>query len=81
MNLFAIAQFFQQAGYEWKFKDGRHTVPTQEDIEEAVQGYIDVLANEPDLTQVEGGRLIVQKHENFYDVYVHIAEIPGNPDE
>jgi hypothetical protein len=81
VNLFAVAQFFQQAGYEWKFKDGRHTVPTQEDIEEAVQNFMDVLADEPSLTQVEGGRLIVQKQGNFYDVYVHIAEIPRNPDE
>lgn len=70
-----VAEFFAQQGYEWNFKDGRR-IPTEEEIDQTIGLAIDKLSEEPDLAQLEVGRLIVQRHGQFYDIYVHIAEAP-----
>lgn len=65
---------FSRRGYKWTFKDGTRT-PTYGDITEYVLKAIDQLKDKPDLTQIEFGRLIVQKHGSFYDVYVQVAAV------
>lgn len=75
MTLDRIAHLFQASNLKWKFKDG-YKVPTVDDISDAVFKAIDTLADEPDLTQLEFGRLIVQKSGQFYEVYMHMAEFP-----
>lgn len=75
MSLHAISVYFQQTGYMWKFKDGLR-VPTLEEITESVERAIKSLEDKPDMTQIEFGRLIVQRNDTYYDVYVHIAALP-----
>lgn len=74
LNTFEIAKYFAERGYQWTFTDGRR-IPTEDEIENVITRAVDALADEPDLTQLEVGRLIVQKHGQFYDVYVHIAQL------
>lgn len=76
MSIESIANFFQASEFKWKFKDG-YRVPTLDDIDDYVTQAIDKLVDEPDLAQIEFGRLIVQKNGTSYDVYVHMAEFPN----
>lgn len=76
MSLDRIAHLFQASELKWKFKDG-YRVPTLDEIDDAVIRAIDAIADEPDLTQIEFGRMIVQKNGQGFDVYVHMAELPG----
>lgn len=75
MTLESIANWFQEADFKWKFKDG-FRVPMLDDLDEAVTKAIDRLSDADDLTQIEFGRLIVQRNGNAYDVYVQMAEFP-----
>jgi hypothetical protein len=75
VSLHKVANFYKEAGYQWKFKEG-FRVPTEEEIETTVFLAIDALKTEPDRAQLEVGRLVVQKNGQFYDVYVQMAEIP-----
>lgn len=79
MSLDRIARLFQESEFKWKFKDG-YRVPTFEEIGDAVNRAIVTIADEPDLTQIEFGRLIVQKTAGHYDVYVHAYEVEIDPD-
>lgn len=73
-DLTSLARMFVRRGYEWNFNDGRR-VPKQKEIEEFVLRAVERLSDQPDLSQLEFGRLIVQKHGDFYDVYVQVAEL------
>lgn len=75
MSIASIAHVFQSANLHWKFKDG-YRVPTVEEIDDAVIRAMDALRDEADLTQIEFGRMIVQKNGQAYDVYVQMHEIP-----
>lgn len=70
-----VASFYKRAGYQWTFKDGRRN-PTAKEIESTVALAIETLKDEPDHAQLEVGRLIVQKNDGFYDIYVQMGEIP-----
>lgn len=75
MSLERISDFFQESGFVWKFKDGTR-VPSHDEITEVVLKAIEVLSGQPDKTQMEVGRLVIQRNDQFYDLYVHMAEIP-----
>lgn len=75
MSLERIANLFRDSGFRWRFKDGDFRVPTLDDMDDAVGRAIEAIANEPDLTQIEFGRLIVRKDGQAFDVFVHLAEV------
>jgi hypothetical protein len=73
MTFEEIAKVFEDQGYTWKFKDGTR-VPTAMEIHTTTFQAIDALADEPDNSQIEVGRLIIKKHGSWYDLFVHLAE-------
>jgi hypothetical protein len=77
MNLSYLASVFADRGYEWSFTEGRR-VPTQQEIEDFVRQGVEQLQGEDDLTQIEFGRLILQKQGSHYDIYVHAGEVKSD---
>lgn len=76
MTIQKVANFFNEEGYRWKFKDGSYRVPTEDEIDLTVMLAMDALDNEPDNAQVEVGRLIVKRRkQGQYDVFVLISEL------
>lgn len=75
LNFRSLARMFVRRGYKWNFKDGTRRIPTEKEINGAVMDAVDRLMDEPNLAQLEVGRLIVQKHDQRYDVYVHVGEV------
>jgi hypothetical protein len=71
-----VANFYSEEGYRWKFKDGSFRVPTEGEIDEVITMAMDALADEPDNAQIEVGRLIIKRRGSWFDVFVHILEIP-----
>lgn len=74
-DLEPISDFFQKSGFVWKFADGTR-VPSHDEITEVVLKAIEVLSDQPDKTQVEVGRLVIQRNGSWYDLYCHMAQIP-----
>lgn len=69
-----IARIFRKNGWTWNIKDKSSIVPDEDDIEAALDEAARVLYNEPVGTQLEVGRLIVQKKHNGHDVYIFVGE-------
>lgn len=65
-----IAETFTKNGWTWSLKGGRVVVPTSWDIEAALDEAARLLYNEPVGTQLEVGRLIIQKLPKGHDVYI-----------
>ena len=67
-----IAEIFEKHGWEWNLKKGT-TIPDSWDIEQALDEAARLLYNEPVGTQLEVGRLIIQKKHRGHDVYVYVG--------
>jgi hypothetical protein len=78
MTVHKIANFFNEEGYRWKFADGSYRAPTADEIDETIGRAVEVLADEPDNTQLEVGRLCVKKRGSYFDVFVLIQEIKND---
>lgn len=69
-----LKQVFDEKGYTWNI-DGVLTVPSESDILETMEKMAEHLADEPDGTWLELGRLIYIKTGEHLDVYVLHATI------
>lgn len=65
-----IAQAFEREGWTWNLKKGE-VVPSEEDIEAALDEAARVLYNEPVGSILTVGRLIIEKKHRGHDVYVY----------
>lgn len=66
-----LAEIFAREGWTWNLKGGVTRVPTEEDVEAALDEAARLLYNEPVGTQLEVGRLIIKKLPRGHDVYVY----------
>jgi hypothetical protein len=57
----------------WRLKGGRHVVPTEEDLEAALDEAARVLYDEAYGASVTVGRLIIVKQPTNHDVYVYVG--------
>lgn len=69
-----IADWFAENGWTWNLKGGRTVVPTDSDVERALDEAVKQLYNEPVGTQLQVGRLIIEKKNQGYDVYMYVGE-------
>jgi hypothetical protein len=72
-----IKKVFDAKQYEWRI-DGILSIPTELDIRQTMEEMAKQLANVPDGTWMELGRLIFIKSGKLIDVYVHHAAIEEN---
>lgn len=72
-----LRSLFAQKGYKWRV-DGRLKSVTKADILELTKEVEQRMANEPDGTWYEVGRLIFIKEAGFIDVYAHHGSIEKN---
>lgn len=67
-----LADTFKRHGWVWKIKghpDG--IIPTEDDIEAALDEAARLLYNETVGTQLEIGRLIIKRKHDGFDVYIY----------
>lgn len=76
MSISSVAHgIFVKRGYLWKIGGDRH-IPTEQDIQTTLDKMVEVLENDPDSDTIEVGRLLVQKTEQGYAIYIHLGDIP-----
>lgn len=68
---YTLAQTFKENGWTWQIKGRGHVVPTETDIEKALDEAARLLYNEEPGTRLEVGRLIITKTTSGHDVYVY----------
>jgi hypothetical protein len=68
-----ISKWFAKNKWTWNLKTGAK-IPSEEDVEQALDEAARVLYNEHDGTQLEVGRLIIKKKPNGHDVYMYVGE-------
>lgn len=68
-----ISEFFEKNKWTWNLKTGRR-VPTDNDVEDALDEAARILYNEEDGTQLEVGRLIIRKKHNGHDVFMYVGD-------
>lgn len=73
-NIHTLASLFEERGYEWSFRDNKR-VPTQAEVDGAILEAIDKIKDSDNLTQIEFGRMIIQKDGPRYNLYVFIGEV------
>lgn len=71
-----LAAYFKYRQYKWKILGGELIVPSQEDIEEALDQIEKTLYNEGVGSIMEVGRLIAIRQEEGVDIYVHVGTYP-----
>jgi len=69
-----ISEFFADRGWTWNLKRGRMVTPSESDVQAALDEAAKQLYNQPVGTQLEVGRLIIQKKHTGHDVYVYVGE-------
>lgn len=67
-----IANTFKKNGWEWSLKRGT-IIPTEEDVELALDEAARILYNEKAGTMLEVGRLIIVKKALGHDVYCFVG--------
>lgn len=68
-----IAEWFKKNHWTWNLKGGQR-VPSETDVEDALDEAARILYNETDGAQLEVGRLIIKKKPTGHDVYVYVGE-------
>lgn len=68
-----ISDLFQKIGRTWNLKGGRTVIPTDNDVEEALDEAARILYNEPIGHRLEIGGLIIEKRPQGHDVYVLVG--------
>lgn len=69
-----LADHFQKNEFMWKMKDDKYIIPSEKDIEQALDKAAALLYDSPIGSQIEVGRLIVKKISGErYDVYAHFG--------
>lgn len=68
-----IAEVFEKNGWKWSIQNKGYIVPTEEDVEAALDEAARILYNEPVGSSIEVGRLIIQKKHRGHDVYVYVG--------
>lgn len=66
-----LAAWFKANGWTWHLLNNRTVVPDETDIEEALDAAAKRLYTSPVGTQLEVGRLIIQKTHKGHDVYIY----------
>lgn len=66
-----ISDTFHRNEWTWNLKGKGLVVPSPDDVLAALDEAARVLYDEPVGTQIEVGRLIIQKRHNGHDVYVY----------
>lgn len=66
-----LADTFERNNWKWNTKAKGPVVPTEEDIQAALDEAARVLYNEPVGSTLEVGRLIIHKKHRGHDVYVY----------
>lgn len=69
-----LAQEFAENGWTWNLAGDKTIVPTESDIEQALDEAARMLYNEEPGTQLEVGRLIIKKTPRGHDVYLFAGE-------
>jgi hypothetical protein len=65
-----IAKTFEDNHWMWHFKDNQWRIPTENDVQDALDEAARMLYNEDAGAQLQVGRLIIVKKEIGHDVYV-----------
>lgn len=74
MSISSVAHdIFVEQGYLWKVGADRK-IPTEEDIEATLDKMMEVLDNDPESGSIEVGRLLVQKTDQGYAIYIHLGD-------
>lgn len=69
-----IARIFRKNGWTWNLKGKSSVVPDEDDITAALDEAARLLYDEPVGTQLEVGRLVIQKKHHGHDVYLFVGE-------
>jgi len=69
-----ISDWFRQNGWTWNLKDGGTVIPSDNDVEKALDEAARILYNEKPGTKLQVGRLIIEKRHVGHDVYVYYGE-------
>lgn len=68
-----IADWFELNNFMWSVKDKGYVVPSESDVEAALDEAARILYNEEVDTQLAVGRLHIVRTENGHDVFVYIG--------
>jgi hypothetical protein len=68
-----LAELSQQLGHFYRVDTGRAIMPTEEEFEQILDEAVRVLNGEPEGTTLRLGRLIIEKIEDGFDVYIHVG--------
>ena len=69
-----ISEFFTRMGWTWNLRGGRVVTPSEEDVLAALDEAAKQLYNQPVGTQLQVGRLIIEKKHRGHDVYMYVGE-------
>lgn len=69
-----LASLFDMLAHTWALKDGKQIIPTSNDMSLFMDEAVRNLHDEPVGTRLTSGRLIVEKLDTGYDIYVHVGE-------
>lgn len=67
-----ISKFFASQGWTWKLKSGT-VVPSEADVQAALDEAAKQLYNQPVGTQLQVARLIIEKKHSGHDVYMFVG--------
>lgn len=69
-----ISEIFEKHGWTWHLKEGSPIIPSEEDVEQALDEAARILYNESVGAQLQVGRLIIIKKHRGHDVYVYAGD-------
>ena len=68
-----IADWFEQNNFMWSVKDKGYIIPTETEVEAALDEAARILYAEPVDTQLAVGRLHIVRTEKGHDVFMYIG--------
>lgn len=69
-----ISEWFTNRGWTWRLKGDRVVTPSEQDVLDALDEAAKQLQTHPVGTQLQVGRLIIEKKHTGHDVYVYVGE-------
>lgn len=69
-----IAEWFKQNEFKWSIKDQGTIIPSEKDVEAALDEAARILYDEPEGSHLSVGRLIIERLHKGYAVYMYVGD-------